>query len=269
MTGEVSTDKKNWQTTQQALDLIVPEKTVEQYQEPIPAPFSPVNPNNSPDHQADNVISMPEVPNHTSCAKLKTGDLLLVVTASLGNGAGYLKYLNQYSSNTILAAGVATALFSICLGLLGGFLFCGCYNVSRTSFCIRSVLAILFSGVIFWLCNTLIRLAADNMHKEKSAETDFLCAMHGMMNISVISICLNAVLFVFNRDLFNMTFTQISTVTAAGLLPLIFFSGNIILSLRINFMGNCNLRSGWASLLAMLEFYFVTVAIALLLYLLY
>ena len=263
MNDEVSTDKVVWQSAQTALGLIVPEKAEPKAKDhAAPAPPPPEYPQPMPPNFSvaadDDVEDFPE--------KIGFGDILLNVIASLGNGGGYLHRLNQYNGNTMLAAAACAAALSLLFGLFGCLIFGSCYNISKLALCIRCLIAILLSGALFWLGNTMLRMIATQKREENAAEADFLSAMHGMMNIGVISILLNGTLFIFNKNLFSMSGPKICAVITVALLPLIFFSSNIILSLRMNLMGNCKLRPGAASLLAVLGFYAVTVLSVLLLY---
>ena len=265
MSDEVSADKVAWQSAQTALGLIVPEKAASQAKDhtapapPPPAAYpQPVMSNFSAAEDDDDVEDFPE--------KIGFGDILLNVIASLGNGGGYLHRLNQYSSNTMLAASAAAAVLGLLFGLFGCLLFGSCYNISKLALCIRCLIVILLSGALFWLGNTMLRMIATQKREGNAAEADFLSAMHGMMNIGVISVLLNGTIFIFNKKLFTMSVSQMCAVVTVALLPLIFFSSNIILSLRMNLMGNCKLRPGAASLMAVLGFYAVTVLSVLLLY---
>ena len=166
----------------------------------------------------------------------------------------------------MLAASAAAAVLGLLFGLFGCLLFGSCYNISKLALCIRCLIVILLSGALFWLGNTMLRMIATQKREGNAAEADFLSAMHGMMNIGVISVLLNGTIFIFNKKLFTMSVSQMCAVVTVALLPLIFFSSNIILSLRMNLMGNCKLRPGAASLMAVLGFYAVTVLSVLLLY---
>ena len=263
MSDHVSTDKISWQNPQLALDLIVPEKpapppsTMQTCQAPPPPAAVPADDDND-DAQIDDFTE-----------NLSFGDLLLHVVASLGNGGGYLHRINQYGSNTVLSAGVIAAVFSLIFGMLGSLIFGSCYNIAKSSLCIRTLIVILLTGALFWLGNAMLRMIRVPEKQNNAAEADFLCAMHAMMNIGVLSVILNGTAFIFNRQLFNMSPAQICAVFAVALLPLIFFSGNIILSLRMNLMGNCKMKPGVSSLLAILGFYSVIILSVLLIYTIY
>ncbi len=263
----VSTDKNFWQSPQDALNLIIPEKST------VPLPPPPTDYRKAPAAPVPPAVEMlptyadEEIDDFTH--KLSFGDLLLHIIASLGNGGGYLHRLNQYGSNTMLSAGITAAVFSLIFASCGSLLFGSCYNISQISLCIRTLVVILLAGALFWLGNTILRLIRSPEKQNNAAEADFLCAMHAMMNMGVISVIISGTVFAFNRQLFNMTIAQICTVVAVALLPLIFFSVNTILALRMNFMGNCQLKPGISSLLAIFGFYSVTVLSVLLLYAIY
>ena len=265
MHDSVSTDKLTWYTPQQALGLIIPER-VKSGKDEKPSPPDPPS-NTRP-------IIIPDEPAINEAAedfsqKPNLADLLLNVTASLGNGSGYLSRLNQYSGNVMLTAGVIAVVFSLLFVILGILLFGSCYNVSKAVLCVRCLIVTLLSGAFFWGGNELLRVIASPEKKANAPEASFLAAMHAMMSMSVIGVVLNGTVFIFNRNLFNMSMLQISTVLAAALLPLIFFSANTILSLRINFMGNCKMSPGISSLMAVLFFYTATILSVLLLYAVY
>ena len=261
MTDQLSADKISWLPPQLALDLIVPEKEVSGSAQPIKDDTPPVIVVNTCTNTTDN-----DVQDEDFTQELNFFDILLHVTASLGNGSGYLKSINQYSSSTVIYAGVTAAVLSLIFGISGCLLFGSCYNISTLQLCLITPTVLLFTGILFWLGNTLLRSVKQPEKQNNAAEADFLCAMHAMLNISVISVILYGTGFIFNTTLFDMTTLQISAVFAAALLPLIFFAVNIILSLRINFMGNCQLKAGTASLLAVLGFYLVIILSALLIY---
>lgn len=242
---EASTDKTIWQSLQNVLGFQQPE-TAEQPvpRPPEPIPAVPVRNDGCIDLDAED---FPQ--------KLKFGDLLLTVIAALGNGGGYLHRLSQYSNNTMLAAGITAAILSLLAGAAGCLLFGSCYNASTTALGIRCLTGILLSGVLIWGGNAILRQIVNPGKSRNAAEADFLAGMHAMLNISIISIVLNGSLFVFNRVLFSMSAGQTAAVMTTALLPLIFFSANTILSLRMNFMGSCKLSPGVASLMAILYFY--------------
>ena len=264
MHDAVSTDKISWQSPQTALGLIIPEKVKSIKDEIPPAPQCAPEPEvgklADPDTFSDNE-EFAQTPH--------PADILLNVIASLGNGSGYLNRLQQYSGNTMLIAGVCAAVFSLILAISGCLLFGSCYNVSTTALCIRCLAVVLLSGAFFWGGNEFLRVIASPEKRANAAEASFLAAMHGMMNMSVLGTVLNATVFIFNYNLFNMSKVQISLVSALALLPLIFFSANTILSLRINFMGNCRMKPGLASFISILFFYMATILSALLLYAVY
>ena len=261
----LSTDKNSWQPLQKVLDLIVPDQDCTDAQ-----PGSP--------YTASQTLTISSA-NETDCflplsdsklpQQITLGDLLLTVIASLGNGGGYLMRLNQYTGNAMLLAGGIAAVYGLLFGVFGSLLFGGLYNISKISVCLRSLTVILLAGAFLWMFNHLVRLFCQQPNHYKAAEADFLTAMHGMMNIGALTALFNSFLFIFNSSLFDMQPFQIALTVAVVLLPLIFFTCNTVLSLRMNFMGNCNMRPGTAAIAAVVEFYLTTVSCSTLLYLLY
>ena len=267
MQDAISSDKLNWQTPQTALDLLIPEAETtpdDSAPEPPVVQITVTAPEKVID--LDDCI---ELAKEDFSQKLKFCDMLLTVLASLGNGGGYLHRLSQYSGNAILVSGIAAAFFGLIFAALGALLFGGCYNVSMTTFCVHCLMSILLSGTLFWGGNTLLRKIVNPAKTANAAEADFSTGMLGMMNMSVIGIILNGSLFVFNKVLFNMSMELIAAVMTAALLPLLFFSVNVILLLRMNFMVSSKLSPGMASLWAVLSFYAATVLSVILLYTIY
>ena len=265
MSDYVSTDKKSWKTPQEALKLVMPAKPAANPEIPPGIPDSTIT---AAEPENIDPICEAEEPD-TVTENLNFTDLLLHVIASLGNGSGYFHRFSCMSRQTMLSAGITAAIFSLLFGAGGSLMFGNCYNISPLSLCIRTVALIVSVGALFYLLNTIVRVSMGREKLCNAAVMDFLCAMTAMMNVTAISITINGTAFIFNRQLFDMSLSQTAAVAVAALLPLLFFICNIILLLRFNFMANCKLKPGISTLLAILEFYLVTISGVSLLYVIY
>ena len=260
LSDAVSTDKIIWQSPQIALNLLVPEKACKVETVAVDKPT-----------RTTIILSEEEVDaNGGDFSQTPSwSDTLLNVIASLGNGSGYLHRLNQYNSHAMLSAGVIAIAASLLFVLLGVLLFGSCYNVPKSSLALRCLIVTLLSGAFFWGGNELLQAVVSQAKQSKNSAANFLAAMHAMLNMSIIGTVCNGTFFIFNGNLFAMSPLQICAVLAVALLPVIFFSANTILSLRINFMSNCQMSPGTASLVAVLFFYAATILSVCLLYTVY
>ena len=131
----------------------------------------------------------------------------------------------------------------------------------------RGMLWTVSAGIFCFLYCRMIKAAA-RANEKNPPEVDFMLSTHCMMYASMVLLSGNAVMFLFNRQLFAVTGVQLVIALAVVLLAKIFFLSNFFLTLRLSFMHNKALNqdaaAAWASLgiwLAMVIFFFFQYAV--------
>ena len=252
VTDELSVDKQNWQSIKVAFDLIIPEETVihleEPEQDPVKATLLPASTHVPPKQQLPQPKPQLDDPAVNNTPWRIVADIL----GSLGNGSGYLQKLWAKGSLVLIVSGLVMLLLSVVFTLVGCILFAQRYEVPLAGFYLRTLCFVLYCGVWFWLFNVLVKIGASPENHQFSNEVNFLAAMHGMMNISVIAVLVNA-LAVFLPQLLELHGGGLYCSLSGLTLIFGFFLLNIIVSLRINFMGGSNLGAGWSTFWSLIE----------------
>ena len=172
---------------------------------------------------------------------------------SLGNGSGYLLKLFRKGSGAMIGAGMLALFLSITMTILSGVLFASRYDSLRVGFYMRSIVFVLLSGGVFWLFNLFARLIASEQQREFCYEADFLSAMHGMMNMALLTLLAAGSFWLFKNDATVLAGWNVYAVKLFITLILGFFLFNLALSLRVNFFDGCSMGAGWASFWSFIE----------------
>ncbi|MBE6367716.1 MAG: hypothetical protein E7052_07415 [Lentisphaerae bacterium] len=270
---QLSIDKRCWQNPAAALDMIIPALD----DKVSPAADGAAASNNVPMTAEQSFIpeaaasEQPDMFPSPLPQRSTFLDILSCTAGALFNSGEYFKALYQMGTTALLSGGLIAAILGIGSTLLACLLFGSCYNHALVSIYLKSLMLALLSGGVFWLGNILVRAFAPRQLKTipGRAEADFFAAMLGMMNISAVIVLTHAIMFVFNRQLFNFSMHATFVLLTIALLPITFLLANTFVALRLNLMCANQIRSGSASFLAAVEMWLIIPLYCLLQYSIY
>ncbi|MBE6369127.1 MAG: hypothetical protein E7056_03075 [Lentisphaerae bacterium] len=261
----LSDDKSTWLPPETLLSELIPENpdnVAEFTPEPPPAATDNSDaeadagaeapqPLENADTQAEKEPVAENICHADRTFKRLAGDTVAV----LFNSQSYFYRLAVKGPSAMLTAGLLAISGSVMITLLGGVLFAGRYETGTALFFIRSFVQCIASGILLWLFNLMINEFSKSGKKQKyyQMETDFLSAMLGNMNISLLVMIFNATLFMWNRNLYQMNRIQSILLAAAVLFMAMYVLGNTFLLLRINLRKNAQLRRFTSAVLAAAE----------------